>query len=655
MEDKAKFIIQEFKNYKFDDYYFKPDIPEKKLSKAIEKHYILPESSDILLIFYASFLGMHTSSMIVTEKKISIYSSDSINLEFTWNEIEDVIYMEKYFHFSFGYGEIEKIKRDDILPYITDKSILKNVANSFKSIAKLYKNHSLELFNEIEKNINSKDYKKSLELSEEWIEKYSDLQLVDLYQVKYYKALSLVKTKNYDLADNFIEDFINEEKEFAKRYFESINKGKDFIESASIFLTNKIKDRFNKIVNTKATDLNNVDQFIRENINFPFINNLKSEILIEKNKPYEALQLISEGISKTSDTNLKKDLKKNQIKAYKKLRVSFLEQDFAERKTIAISETIDNIEYNSFKVLKKGELPDLRFPIGHPLEDELYIAHPYINDYYLPIEKYEHVFFMDRVNEFCYLLQCLGATELKINSLKGIDLEDFKSAETEYDVKGNLKIHSAQVSGSNSSQRTNNQGIKRNLQKIQRFAPKKPPYLPSDLVWFENEPSWKRLYQQRMNGNILEYHEKISTDQNKLLSSNEQSKLNIEFGNFVSKINISSQKEVGIKLSENQTTEWDISVVFAPIKELNDQSEQKNQIQETSKPSPDNNNIKATNNPDAEKEYIEEVKFCLENNGVISDDERRFLTRTAFKLGLDELSSMKIENKALNEFLKSNK
>jgi hypothetical protein len=216
-------------------------------------------------------------------------------------------------------------------------------------------------------------------------------------------------------------------------------------------------------------------------------------------------------------------------------------------------------------------------------------------------------------------------------------------------------VYNAQVSGSNSSHKTDNQGIKRNLQKTQRFAPKKSPYLPSDLVWFENEPSWKRLYQQRIDGNILEYHEKVSTDQNKLLSSNEQSRLNVEFGNFISKINVSTQNEVKIKLSENLTTEWDISVLFAPIEELDGYNEQRNQIKDTEERFTKNEVASVRENAEAVKKYTEEVLFCLKNNRFISDDERRFLARKAHKLGLDELSAMKIENKILYEYLKRKK
>ena len=60
----------------------------------------------------------------------------------------------------------------------------------------------------------------------------------------------------------------------------------------------------------------------------------------------------------------------------------------------------------------------LQFPIGHPIADQLYVAHPYISGRYIPFEDYDLTFLEDRLREFCWLAQCLGATEVTIESEK---------------------------------------------------------------------------------------------------------------------------------------------------------------------------------------------------------------------------------------------
>ena len=63
------------------------------------------------------------------------------------------------------------------------------------------------------------------------------------------------------------------------------------------------------------------------------------------------------------------------------------------------------------------------FPLGHP-QPGLYVAHPILTDRYYPIERYEEMLFMEKVHEFCWLVQCLGATEVSFHSNKGLSVSE---------------------------------------------------------------------------------------------------------------------------------------------------------------------------------------------------------------------------------------
>ena len=57
------------------------------------------------------------------------------------------------------------------------------------------------------------------------------------------------------------------------------------------------------------------------------------------------------------------------------------------------------------------------YPTGHPIANHLYVGHPYLAKKYMPFETYQLELVEDRVREFCYLVQCLGATEISIDCL----------------------------------------------------------------------------------------------------------------------------------------------------------------------------------------------------------------------------------------------
>ena len=60
------------------------------------------------------------------------------------------------------------------------------------------------------------------------------------------------------------------------------------------------------------------------------------------------------------------------------------------------------------------------------------------------------------------------------------------------------------VSGSGYSQEQGSRHlideISQSVNLHQKFIPKGVPKLPEVLVWYPNEPSWQRLYEQRMKG-----------------------------------------------------------------------------------------------------------------------------------------------------------
>ena len=48
------------------------------------------------------------------------------------------------------------------------------------------------------------------------------------------------------------------------------------------------------------------------------------------------------------------------------------------------------------------------------------------------------------------------------------------------------------------------------------------PEMPSETIWYQNQPKWQRLAQSRIDGNTLEYTECISSKLTFFTSSSEK-------------------------------------------------------------------------------------------------------------------------------------
>ena len=76
----------------------------------------------------------------------------------------------------------------------------------------------------------------------------------------------------------------------------------------------------------------------------------------------------------------------------------------------------NNIQY----VFTLDQYPkDIVFPTGHPQTNTLYMMHPVLHTHYLPFENIKETLFIDKVRDFCYVAQCLGATKIHFKAIKG--------------------------------------------------------------------------------------------------------------------------------------------------------------------------------------------------------------------------------------------
>ena len=289
-------------------------------------------------------------------------------------------------------------------------------------------------------------------------------------------------------------------------------------------------------------------------------------------------------------------------------------------------------------VFTLNDLPtSIQFPVGHPQANTLYIGHPFKPATYLPFENATEQLFMERVHELCYLGQCLGANEIRIKRLRGLDTAS--SEAKQLDVSGELDVKAVNVGGSfgRNTAVQNSYSSKDGMEMVQTYLPTKQPYCPDDLVWLDSETSWQALVKQRLNGNILSYSLHLSSSESVSMTSSKVQSVKASFEYLVTKVSGTYDAKTDKTFSKTEETEWEIDMQFKPLQDFDDANASNGQAVAQ---------IAQTQNSELSEDelaYKEEVEFCLEDAPEIDAHSRKFLQRKRQKLGISEARAKEIE------------
>lgn len=187
-----------------------------------------------------------------------------------------------------------------------------------------------------------------------------------------------------------------------------------------------------------------------------------------------------------------------------------------------------------FWVFTKNKTPEcLTFPNGHPMANTLYIPHPLHPTQYLPMEQAEQMLFMDKVREFCYIAQCLGAKKIEFFTASGQKLSTHATSNNSFDASGNFKMHEMSGNYSHGRSRDYSSIDGNEINMNQTFEPKSAPYCPDDVEWYHKEKGWKDLVRQRLNGNLTHYDFYISSQETTNINESEEKAISIAYNNIL--------------------------------------------------------------------------------------------------------------------------
>ncbi len=292
-------------------------------------------------------------------------------------------------------------------------------------------------------------------------------------------------------------------------------------------------------------------------------------------------------------------------------------------------------------VFRMSNIPScMKFPMGHPVANQLYIGHPFNPSLYVPYEDSEEMFFLDKVHELRYLLECLGAEEITITSIKGKEITEFSDNNNSYAVDVGIKRFSADVEIDTQNKNQKDSSLHSHRSMTVKLDPMQKPFLPEGLVWYNEMPKWQRLVQSRLYGNMLEYNEFVSTSETKFTSSSEAIGVKASAKFLWAKAHAEVNECLEKQFKESTETQWKVDVKFRSMKDFENEVIETVEIVEA-KP------LNQIGLSKEELEYAEEVKFCLEDDGIIDDSERRLLERKRIKFGISQKRAAEIEKNLL--------
>lgn len=321
-----------------------------------------------------------------------------------------------------------------------------------------------------------------------------------------------------------------------------------------------------------------------------------------------------------------------------------LKVPYKERKYIMLIEDskIKNCAVSGITIFNSSNVPNcINFYENMPLNNELYVGHPYNPSIYIPYNQAEDILFQDKIQEFCYILQQLGAEEITITSLKGREVNEINNKKEELEVAANAgRFGNASLNIDSSTSNLMDRTSHEQYDVKYVYDPINMPEMPSETIWYQNQPKWQRLVQSRIDGNTLEYTECISSKLKFFTSSSEKEDIKAKLKVLMANIEGRNYEEEEKQLREETETIWRVSVKFRSKKLL----------QKDTLPQP--NSVTAiTNNED---EFLNEVRFCLDDDGIIDSEEQVYLDKVSQKLGLPQTKAQELQNSLISPQITDN-
>lgn len=655
MENLIKNNISENLNFlrRTNSYNFIDAIPGDKLINANESHTFNLENKVYLLIDTACFIRNGKNSIAITDEYVSFAWGDFLDgfetLKAYWGFFEN-LEVHKVESFINGATWMVEGERQFASIHFEDEQFITKVLNIINEINKGIK-YQFDIVNkEINKLKDANNPEKLISNINEWL----NLPYLDKLELMRIQIVCLIEKMEYENALNSIADII--------AYINT-----KFNEDP-VNWNDSLKEYFGEILEYGA---------VCEN---------------QTGKSYSAVFDSTASIDFSKGSKPEREKIRND--SYENFKKTFLEIPTKERKVILTSNQFIQDEPNKFIFLHINSLPELKFEVNHPQHNELYVIHPFKQDVYYHIARFDEIMFQDKLMELNLILQCLGAKTIKLMKQESTTekVKDTSNNSASGSVSG--IINSAEVQTKLEGEKYTEQKTTRKIVSEQHFEPDKEPHIPDNLNWFEHEIVWQKLSDQRFNSNITKSIISMSSHSSEFLTISERKEILAEFKVFILNLKGSFDSHNYLEKFLEEENEWSIEVEFALKSELKSKSEsmlidkiidklnsnekefeeflfdciEDGNISDDERKLIERKRIKLNiseerakqmedqvwqfgNANESEREYLEELEFCYSGDGLISEDERRILEKLRIKLVISEQRALELEKQFKSNYI----
>lgn len=142
----------------------------------------------------------------------------------------------------------------------------------------------------------------------------------------------------------------------------------------------------------------------------------------------------------------------------------------------------------------RSEANLLVFPPGHPRDRVLYIGHPALPKVYYTAASFHRMAFEHKFSEAIDILMHLGATELRVEHVRGWSRE----------FSNRLSVAIPEVGEVDGNVGKNSKTSAMLLYEA-KLDPQTEPQLPDNLVWYHHEPTWQSVAKGRLKFGLKEF------------------------------------------------------------------------------------------------------------------------------------------------------
>lgn len=611
LENIINIICQSFPEAD-SNYTFKyPNISRSRNADICRKMEI-PEQ----LVIYAHMGRGRNEYMAYTEHGISIRTEASLiffsykvfGVNISWEELQQVDYSidKKSFYFylkdcNYRHGEYDTVGK------FVDVSVCESIAEALTRVAQMFKDDEdilNEYCNQSVKAIEEDNYDKAIEIAESIIEKDSSNKNGRKYYGYAFKGRALLG-KYFSLKEQS-----QDKDDKCGIYSELLEKGNECLDIAIANLKNDNKEyNVYNVLEEAAKLINNLcnpnafQDDTQEFVSGLYLYRGHSEPNPEKGRIFsiaamsseefyqealetykerttEYLELVNSHLNtdsqwiserrKDDESDKNWDERLGQLKEYaenhsfvnliKSAKASGLIYVVKDEHYLKGCFDSSGIIRNIFTM---NDLPkELRFPIGHPVPNTLYRPHPMDDTLYIPYEGSEESLFLDKIREFCRVVQCLGAIRISFKSLKGRVVTTEEAQSSAEDMNADILGHSGNINVNSDDSESKKASSNDCVDLVQTFNPTKSPYVPADVVWYNSEIGWQQLAKQRIEGDLLHYELCISSSEASNITSAQKTKVNAAYKNLVASINSSYSTDFNQNMSATEERKWAIFVDF---------------------------------------------------------------------------------------------